>query len=47
MCIHCPWADNFDETPFEYVLKVTRTRGRPRRADPADSSSNDINISSN
>ena len=45
-CIHCPWVDNFDEPPFEYVLKVTRTRGRPHRADPTDSSSNDNNISS-
>ena len=45
-CIHCPWVDNLHEPPFKYVLEVTRTRGRPRRADPADSSSNDSNISS-
>ena len=46
-CIHCPWVDNqFNEPPFEYVLEVTRTRGRPCRADPDDSSSNDSNISS-
>jgi hypothetical protein len=27
-CIHCGRIDNqFDEPPFEYVLKVNRTRG--------------------
>jgi hypothetical protein len=46
-CIHCPLVDNqFDKPPFEYILEVTKTRGRPRRADPDDSSSNDSNINS-
>jgi hypothetical protein len=47
-CIHCPWVDNhFNEPLFEYVLEVTRTRGRLCRANPDDSSSNDSDIGSN
>ena len=41
-CIHCSLINNqFGKPPFEYVLKVNRTRGDPCRADSDDSSSND------
>jgi hypothetical protein len=46
-CIHCPLVNNqFDKPPFKYVLEVNRTRGRPCRADPDDSSSNDSDTTS-